>query len=348
MSIGTPTSNLPPAPDPFKDDQLADAGISTDDLRPSLADRFKIPASVRIFLSNKKALFGLTLFSMIVLAAIFAPLLTSDDPLSTDFPPYLHPNSAHPFGTTDYGQDLFAQAVYGARITLLVATGAAAISTAIATAFGLVAANRPGFVDNTVNMFTNIFLVIPGLPLLIVVSSFIPQRGAVVICLLLGFTGWAGETRILRGQALGLRGRDFIMAAKVSGESTWRIVFGEFVPNMISRIVAGFILTFYLAIFGEAALEFFGFGDPHQVTWGTMLYWAANGSAVPSGHWWDFIFPGMAIALTVIALVFLQYGVDELSNPKLRNLPKVKRQRFGAVGRIVQSARGTATRGATT
>jgi peptide/nickel transport system permease protein len=288
-----------------------------------------------MFFKNRKATFGASVLLLIVLAAVFAPLITSNDPLSTDYPRAIPPSGAHPFGTTDYAQDILAQALYGARISLIVATVAATIATVIATTFGLLAAYRPGFVDNFVNMITNIFLVIPGLPLLIVISAFIPERGAKVIAPLLGFTSWAFETRILRGQALGLRGRDFIMAAKMTGESTMRIIFGEFVPNMISRIVAGFIITFTAGVFGEAGLEFLGFGDPHQVTWGTMLYWAANGSAVASGHWWQFVFPGLCISLTIVGLVFLQYGVDELSNPKLRNLPKVKRRRFALASRLI-------------
>jgi peptide/nickel transport system permease protein len=341
MSIGTPTSNVPAAPDPFDDNQLADAGIETNALRPTATTRrLKLPPTARAFLANKKALFGLSLFSTIMMAAICAPLLTSADPNEIgQFDPRLHPSMTHPFGTTDYGQDVFAQALYGARVTLLLAAFAALLATVIATTFGLLAAYRPGFIDDTVNMFTNIFLVIPILPLLIVVSAFIPQRGPVLIAFMIGLTAWAGETRILRGQALGLRGRDFILAAKMTGESTWKIVFGEFMPNMISRIVAGFILTFQAAIFFEAALEFLGFGDPHIVTWGTMLFWAANGSAVLSGEWWDFVFPGLAIAFTIVALVFLQYGVDEVSNPKLRNLPKRKRRR-GPIGNIVRMAVG--------
>jgi len=351
MSIGTPTSNVPAAPDPFDDDQLADAGIETGELRPTVTPRrIKVPPIARSFLANKKALFGLMLFSTIVMAAICAPLLTSADPNEIgQFEPRLHPSATHPFGTTDYGQDVFAQVVYGAQVSLLVAAGAALIATLIATTFGLLAAYRPGFVDDTVNMFTNIFLVIPILPLLIVVASFVPQRGPVLITFMIGLTAWAGETRILRGQALGLRGRDFILAAKMTGESTWKIVFGEFVPNMISRIVAGFILTFQAAIFFEAALEFLGFGDPHKVTWGTELFWAANSAAVLSGEWWIFVFPGLAIALTIVALVFLQYGVDEVSNPKLRNLPKRQRRR-GPIGNLIRMAVGgrTSGRGVTT
>jgi peptide/nickel transport system permease protein len=318
MAFGTPTQNVGLTV-PGTDEELADAGLTPAALLPVVSTRrVKLPQGLRFFLANRKAKIGLVFFGLIVLIAILAPWLGTVDPVRSTSPPYLHPSWAHLFGTTDQGQDLFSQVLYGARISLLVGASAALISTVIATTFGLLAAYRPGLIDNTVNTVTNIFLVIPQLPLVIVIAVFIPQRGGVVLALVIGFTGWAAEGRILRGQALALRGRDFIMAAKISGESTWRIVFGEFVPNMIARIVAGFILTFEIAIFAEAGLEFLGFGDPHQVSWGTILYWAGSDSALGQGEWWWFTFPGIAIALTIASLVFINYGVDELSNPRLR------------------------------
>jgi peptide/nickel transport system permease protein len=345
MSMGTPSQ--PPASveaQPLPVDPFVEAGIGITNGGPASTEKKpRLPAGARAFLSNRKAVFGLTLFMGIVILAILAPVLANHDPNGNDYEPRQSPSAHHPFGTTDYAQDLFSMVLWGARVSLLVGAGAAAIATAIATAFGLLAAYRPGVIDGIVNMFTNIFLVIPLFPLLIVISAFVPQRGGVVIMFMIGLTVWAGETRILRGQALGLRGRDFIMAAKVSGESTWRIVFGEFVPNMISRIVAGFILTFTQAIYFEAGLEFIGFGDAHQVTWGTALYWAANGAAVLSGYWWNFVFPGMAITLTVVALVFMQYAVDEVSNPKLRNLPKKQRRRHALRSVVERALNGRAT-----
>jgi peptide/nickel transport system permease protein len=170
-----------------------------------------------------------------------------------------------------------------------------------------------------INLFTNVFLVIPVLPLLIVISAFLKTTGPVAMALIIGFTSWAIETRILRGQALSLRNRDFILAAKVSGESTLRIVFGEFMPNMLSRIAAGFAFVFVQAVFYEAALEFLGFGDANKISWGTTLFWAQNNSTLAQGEWWHFVFPGLAISLTILAIVFVNYGIDELANPRLRS-----------------------------
>jgi peptide/nickel transport system permease protein len=199
------------------------------------------------------------------------------------------------------------------------------ISTVIAATLGMLSAFVGGWVDDAINTVINIFIVIPALPLLIVVYSFLPTRGPVPMVLILGLTTWAVEARILRSQALSLRNRDFVQAAKVSGEGTWRIVFGEIMPNMISRIAAGFLLVFYLSIIFAAGLEFLGFGDVNKITWGTTLYWAQNNSSLLQGAWWHFVFPGLALALSVAALVFINFGVDELANPRLRRRRKAAR-----------------------
>jgi len=174
-------------------------------------------------------------------------------------------------------------------------------------------------IDEVVNFMTNVFLVIPTIPLLVVISGYLKARGMMTMVLVLGLTLWAFEARILRGQALSLKNRDFVHAAKVSGESTWRIVFGELMPNMISRIAAAFVLVFYIALLVDAGLEFLGLGDTTHVSWGMTLYWAQVNSSVLQGEWWPFLFPGIALVLTVVGLVFLLAGIDEVSNPRLRN-----------------------------
>jgi peptide/nickel transport system permease protein len=260
---------------------------------------------------------------------VIAPPLPSDIVALPGQPP----NRDFWFGTTDQGYDVFSQVVWGARTSLAVGAAAALLSTVIAATLGMLAAYSGGWIDDTINLVTNVFLVIPALPLLIVVYSFVPTRGPVVMVLILGLTTWAVEARILRGQALSLRHRDFIQAAKVSGEGTWRIVFGEIMPNMVSRIAAGFLLVFYLSIIFAAGLEFLGFGDVNKVTWGTTLYWAQNNSTVLQGAWWHFVFPGVALALAVAALVFINYGVDELANPRLRRPTATRGRLSRALGR---------------
>jgi peptide/nickel transport system permease protein len=280
--------------------------------------RLRSPEWARLLLTNPKSCFGIVVFGGMVLAALLAPVLAQNPPNEIVALPGQPPNKDFWFGTTDQGYDVFAQVVWGARTSLAVGAAAALMSTMIAATLGMLAAYAGGWIDDTINTLTNVFLVIPALPLLLVIYSFLPARGPVVMVLILGLTTWAVEARILRSQALTLRNRDFIESAKVAGEGTWRIVFGEIMPNMVSRIAAGFLLVFYLSIIFAAGLEFLGFGDVNKTSWGTTLYWAQNNSSVLQGAWWHFVFPGVALALAVAALVFVNYGVDELANPRLR------------------------------
>jgi peptide/nickel transport system permease protein len=287
--------------------------------------RVGVPNWTRLLLTNRQSMFGLILLTVVVLSAVFAPLLAANSPSEIVGLPGQPPSRHFPFGTTDQGYDVFAQVVWGARNSLAIGASAAVISTTLAVFFGLLAAYSGGWIDDVINLFTNVFLVIPVLPLLIVLQTFVPSRGPVVMILILGSTTWALEARVLRSQALSLRNRDFVRAAKVAGESTLRTVFGEVMPNMISRIAAGFLFVFYLSILFEAGLEFLGFGDVNKTTWGVTMYWAQNNSAVLQGEWWHFFFPGLALAITVAALVFINYGIDELSNPRLRQRPPRRR-----------------------
>ena len=262
-------------------------------------------------------------------AAIAAPLLAQNSPSDIVGLPGQPPNRHFWFGTTDQGYDVFSQVVWGARQSLAVGAMAAIISTTIATLLGLLAAYKGGLVDDTINLVTNIFLVIPTLPLLIVIAAFVSNRGPVMLVMIIGLTTWAVEARILRGQALSLRNRDFVLAAQVAGESTRRIVFSEILSNMVSRIAAAFLLVFYISILFEAGLEFLGLADVNKTSWGSTMYWAQNNSAVLQGEWWHFFFPGIMLALSVAALVLVNYGIDELSNPRLR-----RRRRGGLVRRF--------------
>ena len=297
---------------------------------PTPRARLGLPQSLRLLFGCRKAAVGLALLGFIVLVSIAAPLLTDHEANEPGALPSQAPSWTYPFGTTDQGYNVFSQVLYGGRVSLAVAAAASLIAMTIAVFLGLLAAYRAGWVDDVIVLFTNIFIVIPVLPLLLVISSFLESTGPVTMALIIGLTSWAIETRILRGQALSLRNRDFILAAKVAGESTPRIVVGELMPNMLSRIAAGFAFVFVQAVFYEAALEFLGFGDANQVSWGTILFWATNNSALLQGDWWHFLFPGLAISLTILAIVFVNYGVDELSDPRLRR-PEARRRRLRGI-----------------
>jgi peptide/nickel transport system permease protein len=298
---------------------------------PSSDRRVRVPRWAVLLLRNRKSCFGIVVFGTIVGVALAAPWIATNSPSDIVALPGQPPNRAFPMGTTDQGYDVFAQVVWGARQSLGVGALAALLSTVIATTLGLLAAYSGGWVDDVINLVTNVFLVIPTLPLLIVIASMVENRGPVMLVSIIGLTTWAVEARILRGQAMSLRNRDFVLAAKVAGESRWRIVFGEIMPNMISRIAAAFLLVFYIAILFEAGLEFLGLADVNRTSWGATMYWAQNNSAVLQGEWWHFFFPGFALALSVVALVFVNYGVDELANPRLRQ----RTRRLGLLRRLL-------------
>jgi peptide/nickel transport system permease protein len=213
----------------------------------------------------------------------------------------------------------------GARRSLILGAAAGGLATVLATVLGVLAAYSGGVVDEVVNFLTNVFLVIPTIPLLVVISGYLKSRSMGTMILVLGLTLWAFEARILRGQAMSLRNRDFVLAAKVAGESTWRIVFGELMPNMISRIAAAFVLVFYISLLVDAGLEFLGLGDTAHVSWGMTLYWAQTNSAVLQGEWWPFVFPGLALVITVLGLTLILAGIDEISNPRLRDEVRTRR-----------------------
>ncbi len=280
-----------------------------------------------------------------VLVALIAPLISVAHP--NDFnllAARQSPSWHHLFGTTDQGSDIFSQVVVGARRSLLLGAAAAALATGVAAILGVTAAYSGGIVDDVVSFLTNVFLTIPPIPLLVVVSAYLKNRGMWTMVVVLALVLWAFEARILRGQALQLKNRDFVLSAKAAGEPTWRIVIGELMPNMISRIAAGFVLVFYIALLTDAGLEFLGLGDMTKTTWGVTLYWAQVNSTVLQGEWWPFFFPGAALAFTVLGLVLLLAGIDEVSNPRLRaERPQRRRllaQLFG--GRMVARAEASA------
>jgi peptide/nickel transport system permease protein len=281
--------------------------------------RVRVPGWLVLLWRNRKSRLGFLMVASMVLIALIAPLISVAHPnefnlLAARQAPSWH----HLFGTTDQGSDIFSQVVLGARRSLLLGFAAALLATGLAATLGVTAAYSGGIVDEVINFFINVFLVIPAIPLLVVIAGFMKNRGTSTMVIVLAAVLWAFEARILRGQALSLKNRDFVLSAKASGESTGRIVFAELMPNMISRIAAGFVLVFYIALLVDAGLEFLGLGDMSGTSWGVTLYWAQVNSTVLQGEWWPFFFPGAALAFTVLGLVFLLAGIDEISNPRLR------------------------------
>ncbi len=283
---------------------------------------------VGVITANSKFSFGLAVVLIFVLAAIFAPLLTHYNPEANVVVGAHAPSSAHILGTTALGQDVFAQLVYGARITLIVSFSAAIGSTILQVLFGLTSAYFSGIIDDTLSVIINIFLVLPGLPLTIVLASLAQAADSanheLIITLVLLFTSWSYGARVLRAQTLSLKEREFVSAARASGETSLRIVFVEILPNELALVASNFVTTFVYAIGTEVALEFLGLGDVTKSSWGVMLFWAQSNTALLVGQWWLFVPPGLCVAFLCAALTFINFGIDELANPRLRREPKLK------------------------
>lgn len=247
-----------------------------------------------------------------------------------------HPNAMGPsdlappslkywLGTTQEGQNVLYQLIASAGPTLLVGFGAGAIATLLALLIGVGGAFIGGASDEGLNLFTNIVLVIPVMPLVIIVAAYVQAKSILPIIFIIAFTGWAGSSRVLRGLTLSMRGRDYILAARISGERSWRIVIVELLPNMTAFIVSGFIFTVIFAILAQAGLAFLGLGNTNLLSWGNMLYWAQADQALSSGAWWWFAPPGLCIALLGTGLTLVNFGLDEVLNPQLRSARAAKR-----------------------
>lgn len=267
---------------------------------------------------NKKAVVGLSILALIVLVAIFAPLLTEYSPIKRVGRPHQAPSWEHWLGTTRLGHDVFSRLIHGARVSLAVGFGAGLMITLIGTVLGVIAGYKGGVIDEIINFFTNMVLVVPNLPLLLVLASFIGQASPPVIAIILGLTSWAWGVRVTRSETLSMRQRDFVKSAEMLGEPSWRIMVFEIFPNLISIVGINFIGSIIFAVITEATLEFLGLGDPNTVSWGIMLYNAQNSAALSVGAWWDLLSPCVALALLGLSLALINFAIDEIANPRLR------------------------------
>lgn len=276
------------------------------------------------FNGNPPAIIGGFLITVILLGALFAPVFASHDPEKRVARPHIAPNAEHIMGTTRSGRDVYSQVLYGARKTLSVAFFAGLIAMTIAVAVGVTSGYLGGKIDEWMNFVTNVFLVFPQLPLLIVLAAFLGQVGSMVITVLLGLTSWPWGARVIRSQTMALRNKEFILSAEVMGESKVRIILVEILPNLISIVFGGFLGTVIYAMGAEAGLGILGLGDATEVSWGSMLYWAQVSSSLYTGAWWEMIVPASALALTGGALALINMSIDQVSNPKLKTGPHMK------------------------
>ena len=268
-------------------------------------------------LHNRKATAGALIILLIAFVAAFPGLIARDDPQAAIYGQGLGPSAAHLLGTTQVGQDVFAQLVWGTRLTLVITLVVSTLATLISMVVGVTAAYVGGFTDRALSLVTDIFLILPTLPLLIVLASYLPG-GSLSLILVLTLTSWAFQARQLRAQGLSLRTRDFLAAARIRGERMPYIVLVEIVPTMTSLLLASFLGLAVFVVGFAAGLQFLGLGDSSELTWGSMLYYAQEGGALEAGNAWWALAPGGAVGLMGAGFALLNYAFDEVGNPALR------------------------------
>jgi peptide/nickel transport system permease protein len=281
----------------------------------------------RAITSNGKATVGAGLLLLFILVGLFPGLIAHDNPNAEIYGRRLGVSGQHLLGTTAFGQDMFAQVIYGARPVLLIAFGAGLGATIIAMLIGVAAAYLGGVWDGVLNLVTDVLLVIPAFPLLIVIASYLHGAGTGVMIAVITFISWSYTARQLRAQALSLRNRDFLEAARVRGERAPYIIVVEIIPTMTSLLVASFLTNALYAVLFSSSLQFIGLGNPSVTSWGTMLYWAENNEAFQTGQALWIIVPGLCIVALGAAFALLNYAFDEIGNPALRPVRSIRGKR---------------------
>jgi peptide/nickel transport system permease protein len=281
------------------------------------------PSSEFLFfaLRNKKLRLGLTVVLLFLALALVGPLLTRYAPFDYSNPLGAEPPSAEYWlGTTTFGQDVFAQFVHGLRATFLVGAIGGGLGTLLGVLIGFTAGYRGGLVDEVLNMLTNIVLVLPTIAVLLIITAYLQVRGIMIESIFIGLTAWPWVARAIRAQTFSLRSREFVDLARLSGMPSWKIVFREIAPNMMSYLLLVFILQFGGATLIAATLDFIGLGPTTGISLGLMMNNAVLWGALLLGFWWWFVPPGLAITTIVGALYITNVGLDEVFNPKLREM----------------------------
>jgi peptide/nickel transport system permease protein len=278
--------------------------------------------------TSRKAMIGFGIFALfVVLAAVPGWFTSVDSPNDLAFSPGMGPSSAHWLGTTSLGQDIWAQLVYGTRQSLVIALVAGLFATVLSVLVGVSAAYLGGVADDVLSLVTNVFLVIPTFPLIIILATYAGKGTLLVILVVLVLTGWSYGANQMRAQTLSLRNRDFLEAARVRGERRSYIILAEVLPTMTSLIVANFLGAALYSVLTAAGLQFLGLGDPNSISWGTMLYWSQSQSALQTGMPLWSIAPGLCVALLGASFALMNYAFDEIGNPALRPVRKNRAKR---------------------
>lgn len=272
------------------------------------------------FSRNRMALVGLAMLVLIVLIAVLAPLIAPYDPKSSEnvsiSDVYNPPSFQHWFGTDDAGRDILSSFMYGARVSLIVGFFASFISVVLGGVIGLVAGFYGGRVENILMRFTDMMLVIPDLPLIVVIIA-LTKPGLFNIIFVIGIFGWTTTARIVRSQTLAVKSRKFVLRARSIGAGNRHIIIHHILPLVMPILVVNAILVVSSSVLNESALSFIGLGDPTAISWGQMLNFAFSRGAMSTGAWWALVVPGFGIVWVVLSLTLLGQGLEQVLNPRL-------------------------------
>ena len=276
----------------------------------------------RVFKKNRSGLVGLGMLLVILVLAVFAPVFAPYDSSSTTAAGrediYNPPSATHWFGTDDAGQDVFSNFIFGGRVSLTVGFFAAFISIIIGGVFGLVAGFFGGAWENFIMRFTDIMLVIPDLPLMVVIVA-LTKPSLLNIIFVIGLLGWTTTARVVRSQTLAVKSRKFVLRARAIGAGKRYIISHHILPLVMPILVVQAVLVVSLAILNESALSFLGLGDPSALSWGQMLNYAFGRGAMSTGAWWALVVPGFGIVWVVLGLTLLGQGLEKVLNPRVES-----------------------------
>jgi len=253
---------------------------------------------------------GGILFLLFLSMAIFASLITPYQPKER-FDPFLPPGVEHLLGTNDIGNDLFTEFIYGSRVTLLIGLLTGAFSTSIGVLVGLLAGFHGGLIDEFLMGITDVVLMIPRIPLIIILSAFLrPSVGLMIM--VMSILWWTSTARVIRSRTMQISSMGFVESARCLGFSSWHILFYEIFPNIFMIIIPEFLITVASAMISEASLSFLGLGDPSLKSWGMMIHHAFQRGGFLNGMWWWYVPPGIGVTLFVLSMVFLSFSFEEV------------------------------------
>jgi peptide/nickel transport system permease protein len=252
---------------------------------------------------------GLSIFLVLVTLALFADLFAPYDPAER-FSPYAGPSKEHLLGTNDMGNDIAAELIYGTRVSLLVGLLTGLLATGAGLLIGLLSGYFRGAIDETLMAVTDVVLMIPRIPLVIIMAVFL-QPSYWIIILVLGSVWWTSTARVVRSRTLQIRETGFVMSSRTMGFSHIHILFSEILPNIVYVVIPKFMLTVASAMISEASLSFLGLGDPTKESWGMMIRYAFERGGFIRGMWWWYAAPGAAISLCVLSIVLISFSLEE-------------------------------------